>query len=100
MWKPGGARRCRRKGYCERNGLSYAAMGYWVRKLRREQDGGDGKRDQVLVEIETGASGATAGGSDGPPIELVVSDRYVVRLWRSVRAEHLREVLAALEGLR
>ena len=88
------------KGYCERQGLNYGTMGYWVRKLRREQDGGDGERDQALVEIEGGANGATPEGSDGAPIELVVGERLVVRLWPSMRSEHLREVLAALESLR
>ena len=31
-------------------------------------------------------------------IELVVGERYVVRLWPNMRAAQLREVLAVLEG--
>ena len=75
-------------------------MGYWVRKLRREQDGGDGAAGDGLVEIETGTSEASVGGRDVGPIEVLVGDRYVVRLWPSVRAQDLREVLAALESRR
>ena len=88
-----------RAAYCEQHDLSYGAMGYWVRKLRREQDG-DGAADGALVEIETGASESSAGGRDAGPIEVLVGDRYVVRLWPSVRARDLREVLAALESRR
>ena len=86
--------------YCEQHDLSYGAMGYWVRKLRREQAGGDGAADRGLVEIETRSSEASAGGRDAGPIEVLVGDRYVVRLWPSVRARDLREVLAALESRR
>ena len=88
------------KAYCEEHGLSYGTMGYWVRKLRSDQECGDGERAQALVEIETGTTAATAGARDRPPIEVVVSERYVVRLRPSMRSEHLREVLAALESCR
>ena len=89
-----------RAAYCEQHDLSYGAMGYWVRKLRREQSGGDDAADRGLGEIETGSSEASAGGRDVGPIEVLVGDRYVVRLWPSVRARDLCEVLAALESRR
>ena len=89
-----------RAAYCEQHDLSYGAMGYWVRKLRRERDGCDDAADGALVEIETGSSEASASGRDVGPIEVLVGERYVLRLRPSVRAEHLREVLAVLESLR
>ena len=50
---------------------------------------------QPLVEL-----GQLGGAEPRAAIELVVGDRYVLRLWPSVRAGHLREVLAALEDVR
>ena len=45
-------------------------------------------------------AGIDVGAEQRAAIELVVADRYVLRLWPSVRAGHLREVLAALEDER
>ena len=40
MWNSGGARGVSQKGYGPiGRALNYGTMGYWVRKLRREQDG-------------------------------------------------------------
>ena len=66
----------------------------WAGKLTERE----GAESQRLVEV-----GPIGGGGDGEQraaIELVVGDRYVLRLWPSVRAAHLREVLAVLESLR
>ena len=48
---------------------------------------------QRLAELER-----VGGPEPRAAIELVVSDRYVLRLWPNVRTAQLREVLAALEG--
>ena len=51
---------------------------------------------QPLVELTR----AAGGGQDAEPraaMELLVGERYVLRLRPSVRAAHLLEVLAALE---
>lgn len=81
-----------KKAYCEKHGLSYWSLRYWVGKLSPPAapaaPGG-----QRLVELEpVGAAEASA------PIELVVGERYLLKLWPSMRAGQLREVLAALEG--
>ena len=44
--------------------------------------------------------GVDVGAEHRAAIELVVADRYMLRLWPSVRATRLREVLAALEDAR
>ena len=54
---------------------------------------------QPLVELGP-LAGTDMGAEQRAAIELVVADRYVLRLWPSVRAGHLREVLAALEDVR
>ena len=80
-----------KRGYSERHGLPYSSLCRWAGKLSSSPPG------QRLVEL-----GPMGGGNveQGAAIELVVGDRYVLRLWRSVRAEHLREVLSALEDVR
>ena len=50
---------------------------------------------QPLVEL-----GQRGGAEPRAAIELVVGARYVLRLWPSMRAGHLREVLAGLEDVR
>ena len=79
-----------KKAYSEQHGLPYWSLCRWAGKLSQAP------ASHPLVEV-----GRLGGGAESPAaIELVVGERYVLRLWPSVRAEHLREVLAALEGVR
>ena len=84
-----------KKAYSEQHELPYWSMRYWANKLA-ESDGG---KSQRLVELEPAYEGAEH-GRDQAPIELVVGDRYVLRLWPHLRATQLREVLAILERSR
>ena len=83
-----------KKAYCEKHGLSYWSLRYWVEKLSPPA-GPAAPKEQRLVELEPVAAAAASA-----PIELVVGERYVLKLWPSMRAAQLREVLAALEGAR
>ena len=84
-----------RKAYCEEHGLSYWSMRDWIRKLAEPAE----PASQRLVELERVGGGAEHGG-ERAPMELVVGDRYVLRLWPHLRAAQLREVLAILESSR
>ena len=76
-----------KRAYSERHSLPYSSLCRWAGKLRSAQ------ASQPLVEL-----GQLGGGAEPrAAIELVVGERYVLRLRPSVRAGHLREVLAALE---
>ncbi len=80
------------KAYSERHGLPYSSLCRWAGKSRQSS----GPESQRLVEL-----GQRGGGAEpGATIELVVGQRYVLRLRPSVRATDLREVLEALEGER
>ena len=81
-----------KKSYCEQHDLAYWSLRYWVDKL-------SARESQELVELEAVGVGGEA-AEQRAAIELVVDERYVLKLWPSVRAAHLREVLAALEGVR
>ena len=83
-----------KKAYCEQHGLSYWSLRNWDGKLPETAD-----RRQPLVELARAAGGAKD-AEQHATMELLVGERYVLRLWPSVRAEHLREVLAALEAPR
>ena len=84
-----------KRAYSERHGVPYSSLCRWAGKMSQPQL----PRGEQLVEL--GPIGGIDGGAEQrAAIELVVGDRYVLRLWRSVRAEHLREVLSALEGVR
>lgn len=79
-----------KRAYSERHGLPYSSLCRWAGKLT------PAPTSQALVEL-----GQHGGGAEPlAAIELVVGERYVLRLRPSVRAAHLREVLAALEGER
>lgn len=81
-----------KKAYCEQHGLSYWSLRNWDGKLPETAD-----QRQPLVELARAAGGAKD-AEQHAAMELLVGERYVLRLWPSVRAEHLREVLAALEA--
>ena len=82
-----------KKAYCEKHGLSYWSLRYWTAQLSPPAAKPAAPEGQRLVELE--AVGAVAASA---PIELEVGERYVLKLWPSMRAAQLREVLAALEG--
>ena len=81
-----------KKAYCEKHGLSYWSLRYWGEKLSPPAAPA-APEEQRLVELE-----AVAGAEASAPIELEVGERYLLKLWPSMRAAQLREVLAALEG--
>ena len=84
-----------KKAYCERHGLPYWSLCRWAGKVSQPP----APESQPLVEL--GPLGRIdVGAEQRAAIELVVGERYVLRLWPSVRATHLREVLAALEDVR
>ena len=88
-WQRGGQSK---KAYCEKHGVSYWSLRHWAAKLSAPTAPAvlEGQR---LVELER-----VGGREPGAVIELVVGERYLLRLWPQVRAAQLREVLAALEG--
>ncbi len=84
-----------KKAYCERHGLPYWSLCRWAGKVAQPAEA----ESHRLVELGR-LAGVDVGAEQRAAIELVVADRYVLRLWPSVRAGHLREVLAALEDVR
>ena len=80
-----------RKAYSERHGLPYSSLCRWAGKVVQSS----APESQPLVEL-----GQRGGAEPRAAIELVVGARYVLRLWPSMRAGHLREVLAGLEDVR
>ncbi len=79
------------KMYCEKHGVVKGTLGCWASKLGRESAVGTG-----LVEV---GSAERAGDErfGGRPIEVVVGQRYVVRLWSGTDRDHVHEVLSLLE---
>ena len=73
--------------------MAFCSLRYWVDKLLSARE------SQEMVELEAVGVGGEA-AERRAAIELVVDERYVLKLWPSVRPAHLREVLAALEGVR
>ena len=83
-----------KKAYCEKHGLSYWSLRHWAAKLAAPATPARSEGPR-LVELER-----VGGAEPCAPIELLVGERYVLKLWPSMRAAQLREVLAALEGSR
>jgi co-chaperonin GroES (HSP10) len=70
--------------------LAKSTLGWWSSKLR-----GPGAEASELVEV-----GRTEVKDERPirPIELVVGDRYLLRLYPGSDRDHISEVLSVLEG--
>ena len=83
------------EGVLRAHGLPYWSLSRWAGKVAQPP----GPESQPMVELGP-LAGIDVGAEQRAAIELVVRDRYVLRLWPSVRAAHLREVLAALEDVR
>ena len=73
-----------KKAYCEKHGVSYWSLRHWAAKLAAPA----APEGQRLVELER-----VGGREPSAAIELVVGERYLLRLWPQVRAAQLREVL-------
>jgi len=77
--------------YCRRGGISFSQFYYWKVKGR------ESKRETeriVRVPIELSAAGSSA------MVEILVGERFTVRVGRDVDEQHLRRVLMVLESLR
>ena len=92
QWRSSGLSK---KAYCEQHGVPYWSLCRWAGRLSQPQ----ARQGEQLVDLGP-IAGIDVGAEQRAAIELVVGDRYVLRLWPSVRAEHLREVLAALGDVR
>ena len=84
-----------KKAYCEQHGVPYWSLCRWAGKLSPSQT----PPGDQLVELGP-IGGGVENAEQRAAIELVVGDRYVLRLWPNLRAEQLREVLAVLESQR
>ena len=76
--------------YCSRNGLSRSALGYWSRKIDTEGKGNG------FVEIHSAHE--TARGSSSDAVELLIGERYRLRLSEGFSPQTLARVLEVLEG--
>jgi len=76
--------------YCRRHRLVKGTLGYWVSILKKPKTA-----KTQLVEI-----GRAERNDQTPrsPIELVVPNRYLLRLWPGMDPGHMRDVLSVLEG--
>lgn len=86
-WKSSGLSQ---REYCERSGVSRSTLAYWSSRVNAE------KISSGFVEIEDPS--ASTGGGDAVPIEVLVGDRYRVRLAGGFSAEALKRVLQVLES--
>ena len=81
--------------YCRRHGVGKGSLARWSSKLKAE-----GNESKELIEIPRRRERSARTGGPAPPIELVVESRYLMRLWRGIDRDHLREVLSVLEERR
>ena len=76
--------------YGRRHRISKGSLGYWASTLNRQKTTAT---DLVQVgKAEVGEPRLSR------PIELVVEGRYLLRLWPGVDRDHMKDVLAVLEG--
>jgi hypothetical protein len=76
--------------YCRRHRLLKGTLGYWVSTLKKAK-----APNTQLVEVGRAERNGQAPRS---PIELVVPNRYLLRLWPGMDPGHMRDVLSVLEG--
>jgi len=78
------------QAYCRRHRLPKGTLGYWSSKLKKEE-----KAACAIVEIGRAEIKEPKVPS---AIELVIKGRYLLRLWPGMDMDHMRNVLAVLEG--
>ena len=76
--------------YCGKHHLAKSTLGWWSSKLRREA-----AESPEVVEV---GRAEVKQRRPSPAIELVVADRYLLRLYRGTDRDHIGEVLSVLEG--
>lgn len=75
------------KQYCDQHGLSRSTLAYWSSKINSEIKPSD------FVEIHHDGRAPAAGGV----VELVVNDRYRLRIGEGFSAEAVKRLLDVIE---
>ena len=78
------------RAYYRRHHLIKGTLGYWSSKLKRPQAAAT-----KLVEV---GQAEVKEQRPSSPIELVVKQRYLLRLWPGMDPGHMRDVLSVLES--
>jgi hypothetical protein len=79
------------RGYCRREGVSFNGLRYWKGKSQERQ----GERGAVKLAVSAAAAmGATR------LIEVVVAERFTVKVPRGFEASDLERLIRSLEALR
>jgi hypothetical protein len=86
-WRASGLSQAR---YCGKHHLAKSTLGWWSSKLKRE-----GAEASGLVEV---GRAEVKQERPNPPIELVVGDRYLLRLYPGTDRDHIDQMLSVLEG--
>jgi hypothetical protein len=76
--------------YCKKHHLAKSTLGWWSSKLKREAAAAP-----ELVEV---GRAEVKQRRPSPAIELIVGDRYLLRLYPGTDRGHIDEVLSVLEG--
>lgn len=75
------------KQYCEQHGLSRSTLAYWSSKINSEN------KPSEFVELHHDGGGAAAGSV----VELVVKDRYRLRITEGFSPEAVKRLLDVIE---
>ena len=71
------------KQWCTENGIPLSTMGYWIRRLAKEEPASESERDMVFVRL--------------PSVRIFISDSIRIEISDSCRPELMESILGFLQ---
>ena len=76
------------KQWCAENGIPLSTMGYWTRRLAKEEPASESEQDMVFVRLPS---------EESSPVRIFISDSIRIEISDSCRPELMESILGFLQ---
>ena len=77
------------KQWCAENGIPLSTMGYWIRRLAKEEPASESEQDMVFVRLPS--------EQEASPVRIFISDSIRIEISDSCRPELMESILGFLQ---
>lgn len=86
------------KQWCAENGIPLSTMGYWIRRLAKEEPASESERDMVFVRLPSEQEAARKLLSEeSSSVRIFISDSIRIEISDSCRPELMESILGFLQ---
>ena len=86
------------KQWCAENGIPLSTMGYWIRRLAKEEPASESEQDLVFVRLPSEQEAARKLLSEeSSPVRIFISDSIRIEISDSCRPELMESILGFLQ---